>query len=189
MRKLVLRLAVPVLAMTLGAPLALAQSYPSKPIRIVTQFAPGASGDTSLRVITPTMAQDLGQPVVIDNRAGGGGMVAAELVARAPGDGYTLLGGTSATQIIRPFITRERSFDPVKDFTPITALYTTVTLLVTNPSLGISTPAELIDYARRNPGKLAYGTSGIGTDHHLNAELISQLAGIRLLHVPYKASA
>jgi tripartite-type tricarboxylate transporter receptor subunit TctC len=166
-----------------------AQSFPVKPVRIVTQFAPGSSGDTTLRVIGPPMSQDLGQPVLIDNRAGGGGVVAAEYVARSAPDGYTILAGTSATQIIRGFLARDTPFDPVKDFTPITVLYTSVTLLVANAALPVNTMSELIEYGKKNPGKLAYGTSGIGTDHHLAGEQINILTGAGLVHVPYKATS
>jgi tripartite-type tricarboxylate transporter receptor subunit TctC len=166
-----------------------AQAYPTKPVRIVTQFAPGSSGDTSLRIIAPVMSQDLGQPVVVDNRAGGGGVVAAEQVVRAAPDGYTLLNGTSASHIIRPFLARETSFDPLRDLTPITALYTSITLVVAHPSVPFNNAREMIDYARRNPGKLSYGSSGIGTDHHLSGEEINILTGAGLVHVPYKATA
>src|SRR5206468_755568 len=118
-----------------------AQTFPTKPVRIVTQFAAGASGDTTLRVIGPIMSQDLGQPVLIDNRAGGGGVVAAEYVARSAADGYTLLAGTSATQIIRAFVAKDTPFDPIRDFTPITVLYTSITLLVAHPSLPVNSAA------------------------------------------------
>lgn len=168
---------------------ATAQGFPSKPVRVVTQFAPGSSGDTTLRVITPIISQDLGQPVVIDNRAGGGGMVAAELTVRAAPDGYTILCATSATQVVRPFMVRGPSFDTLRDFTPITALYSAITLLVANPSVPVNSMGELIEYARRNPGKLSYGSSGIGTDHHLTGEQIRILTGAEIVHVPYKATA
>jgi tripartite-type tricarboxylate transporter receptor subunit TctC len=176
------------LAMAFAGPVS-AQSWPAKPIRVVTQFAPGSSGDTTLRVIVPIISQDVGQPVVIDNRAGGGGMVAAELVARAAPDGYTILCATSATQVVRPFMVSGPSFDTVKDFTPITALYSAITLLVAHPSVPVNSMGELIEYARRNPGKLSYGSSGIGTDHHLTGEQIRILTGADIVHVPYKATA
>ena len=177
------------LAPALLASEAIAQAFPSKPVRIITQFAPGSSGDTTLRVLVPIISQDFGQPVVIENRAGGGGMVAAELAARASPDGYSVLCATSASQVVRPFMVRGPSFDPVKDFTPITALYAAITLLVAHPSVPVSSMGELIEYARRNPGKLSYGSSGIGTDHHLTGEQIRILTGADIVHVPYKATA
>ena len=165
-----------------------AQTYPAKPIRVVTQFAGGASGDTVVRTITAPLSEILGQPVVVDNRAGAGGVVAAELVKQAPPDGYTLFAGTSATQIIRLYVAKTTPFDPVRDFTPITQCIESVTLIVVNPSLPVATLRDLVDYARQNPGKVAYGTSGVGSEHHLSGEQIKQLAGIDMLHVPYKAS-
>ncbi len=178
-----------VLVSVVCSSLALAQAFPTKPVRVITQFAPGSSGDTTLRVITPIISQDLGQPVLIDNRAGGGGMVAAELTVRAAPDGYTILCATSATQVVRPFMVRGPSFDTLKDFTPITALYSAITLLVAHPSVPVNSMGELIEYARRNPGKFSYGSSGIGTDHHLTGEQIRILTGAEIVHVPYKATA
>jgi tripartite-type tricarboxylate transporter receptor subunit TctC len=156
---------------------------------MVTQFSAGASGDTVVRTMTGPLAEILGQPVVVDNRAGAGGVVAAEIVKSAAPDGYTLFAGTSATQIIRLYIAKSTPFDPVKDFTPITQVIESVTTLVMNPSIPASNLKELIEYARQNPGKIAYGTSGIGSEHHLSGEQIKQLTGVDLLHVPYKASA
>ncbi len=176
-------------AWALMAQCVLAQSFPSKPVRLINQFAPGSSGDTTLRVIAPIMNQDLGQPVVIDNRAGGGGVVAAELAMRAAPDGHTILAATSATQIVRAFMVRDSTFDALRDFTPITALYSAITLMVAHPSVPVSNMGELIDYARRNPGKLSYGSSGIGTDHHMTGEQIRILTGADIVHVPYKATA
>lgn len=178
-----------VLVSVVCSSLALAQAFPTKPVRVITQFAPGSSGDTTLRVITPIISQDLGHPVVIDNRAGGGGMVAAELTVRAAPDGYVILCATSATQVVRPFMVRGPSFDTLKDFTPITALYSAITLLVAHPSVPVNSMGELIEYARRNPGKFSYGSSGIGTDHHLTGEQIRILTGAEIVHVPYKATA
>ena len=165
-----------------------AQAFPVKPIRMVTQFSAGASGDTVVRTITAPLGEMLGQPVVVDNRAGAGGVLAAELVKQAPPDGYTLFAGTSATQIIRLYIAKSTPFDPVKDFTPITQCIESVTTIIVNPAVPANTLKELVDYARQNPGKLAYGTSGVGSEHHLSGEQIKQLAGIDMLHVPYKAS-
>jgi tripartite-type tricarboxylate transporter receptor subunit TctC len=179
---------VAVAALAAHAQSACAQGFPAKPIRMVTQFSAGASGDTVVRTITAPLAEVIGVPVVVDNRAGAGGVLAAEIVKQAPPDGYTLFAGTSSTQIIRLYIAKSTPFDPVRDFTPVTQCIESVTTIIVNPALPASTLKELIEYARRNPGKIAYGTSGIGSEHHLSGEQIKQLAGIDMLHVPYKAS-
>jgi tripartite-type tricarboxylate transporter receptor subunit TctC len=164
------------------------QVFPSKPVRMVTQFSAGASGDTVVRTVTGPLGELLGQPVVVDNRAGAGGVLAAELVKGAAPDGYTLFAGTSATQVIRLYVAKSTPFDPVKDFTPISQLVESVTTIVMNPEVPATNLRELVEYARRNPGKVAFGTSGIGSEHHLSGEQIKQLAGVDMLHVPYKAS-
>ena len=166
-----------------------AQAFPNKPIRLVAQFAAGASGDTVVRTIATPLSEIIGQPVVVDNRAGAGGVVAAEIVKSAAPDGYTLFAGTSATQVIRLYLSRSTPFDPVKDFTPITQFVESVTTIVMNPAVPATNLKELIEYARQNPGKVAFGTSGVGSEHHLSGEEIKQLAGVDMLHVPYKASA
>ena len=168
---------------------AAAQNYPAKPVHLVTQFAPGSTGDNLCRIMAASMNEVMGQPVIVDNRAGAGGVLAAEQVARAAPDGYSLLVGTTGTQIMRIFLARKSSFDPVKDFTPITEVGETVTLWVANPSFPASSFKDMIDYAKRNPGKVAYGTSGIGSPHHLSGELVKLLTGVEMIHVPYKASA
>jgi tripartite-type tricarboxylate transporter receptor subunit TctC len=168
---------------------AFAQSFPVKPIRIVTQYAPGSSGDTSLRIVAPTMSRSLGQPVLIDNRAGAGGILAAEQVLRAQPDGYTLVASSSALYVIRPFLVKSMPFDPARDFTPVTLYQEAITLLVANPSFLPNSLKELLDHARSNPGKVAFGTSGIGTEGHLTGAEIAELTGVNMTHVPYKASA
>jgi tripartite-type tricarboxylate transporter receptor subunit TctC len=183
-----MRRAVLLMAMVAWPLVALAQSFPSKPVRIITQFGPGSSGDTVVRTFTVPFAEMLGQPVVVENQAGAGGVVAAQQVARAAPDGYTLMAGTSATQVIRRFMSKSMPFDPVKDFTPISQLIQSVTTIVVSPSLPVGNLQELIDYAKANPGRIAYGTSGIGSEHHLSGEQIGQITGARMVHVPYKAS-
>jgi tripartite-type tricarboxylate transporter receptor subunit TctC len=166
-----------------------AQAFPSKPIRIITQFAAGSGGDAGLRITAAAMSEALGQPVVIENRAGAGGIVAAEAVARtAPADGYTLLASSSAVHVMRVFIGKV-SFDPIKDFQPITQLTQSTAVVIAHPSLPVNTPRELVEYARKNPGKLSIGTSGVGSDYHLAIEQIKMLMGVDLVHVPYKAGA
>jgi tripartite-type tricarboxylate transporter receptor subunit TctC len=174
----------------LAAPfLAFAQSWPAKPVHLVTQFAPGSTGDNLCRVLAQSLNEVTGQPVIVDNRAGAGGVLAAESIARAAPDGYSLLVGTTGTQIMRVHLARKSSFDPVKDFTPITEVGETVTLWVAHPGFGPSSFRDMIEYAKQNPGKVAYGTSGIGSPHHLSGELVKLLSGADMLHIPYKASA
>ena len=170
-------------------PSCFAQSYPGKPIALVTQFAPGSTGDTLCRIMAESMKDVIGQSVIVDNRAGAGGVVAAEYVVRAVPDGHTLLVGTTGTQIMRVHLAKSSSFDPVKDFTPITQVGETPTLWVAHPAFVSNTFRDMIDYAKANPGRVTYGTSGIGSPHHLSGELVSLLAGVTLIHVPYKASA
>ncbi len=165
------------------------QAYPSKPIRIVTQYVPGSSGDNSLRFVAPAMSTSLGQPVVIENRAGAGGVVAAQTVMSAAPDGYSILASNSATHVIRTFLVKDMPFDPAKDFAPITQYTEGAAAIVVSPSFPAKTMKELLDYARANPGKVSFGTSGIGSEHHLSAEGIMQITGLKLVHVPYKSGA
>ncbi len=163
--------------------------FPNKPIHLVTQFVPGSSGDNALRFITPPMSESMGQPVVIDNRPGAGGVIAAESVMRSAPDGYTILSSSSATHVMRGFLVKNVSFDPLKDFAPITELIDVSAVIVVNPQSGVDSLKDLIEQARRSPGKLSFGTSGIGSEHHLSAEEIMQLTGARLVHVPYKSGS
>ena len=177
------------LAGWLSAHAQVSAQFPVRPIHLVTQFVPGSSGDNALRFIAPPMSDSMGQPVVIDNRPGAGGVIAAEFVMRAAPDGYTLLSSSSASHIMRGFLVKNVSFDPLKDFAPITQLIDVAAVIVVNPSSGIDSLKDLIEQARRSPGKLAFGTSGIGSEHHLSAEEIMQLTGARLVHVPYKSGS
>ena len=178
------------LAALILAPLAaLSQNYPARPIHLVSQFAAGSTGDVVCRVMASAMNEVTGQPVIVDNRPGAGGVLAAELVARSAPDGYSVLVATTGTQVMRVHLAKNQSFDPVKDFTPITELGETTTLLVAHPSFPANSLREMLDYARSHPDTVAYGTSGVGSPHHLSGELLQQLTGVRLVHVPYKASA
>jgi tripartite-type tricarboxylate transporter receptor subunit TctC len=168
---------------------ALSQAFPAKPIRLVSQYVPGSAGDTSLRITTPTMSQALGQPIVIDNRAGAGGLVAAQQVLAAAPDGYTLLASSSAFYIVRQFLVKDMPFDPIKSFTPVTLYQEAISFLVAHPSFPPTSLRNLLDYAKSNPGKVMYGTSGVGTEGHLSGEQITELTGANLVHVPYKGSA
>ena len=178
--------------LTFGAMLAfattsgLAQPYPSKPITIVIGYTPGAVSDLAARTLSDGLNQAWGQPVIVDNRPGSGSNIAAGYVARAPADGYTLMVGTDATLTSNVFLYKHTPFDPVKDFAPIINAGANIICLAVNAELPIKTVADLIGYARKNPGKLSYGTSGVGSPHHLSGELLRQKAGIEITHIPYK---
>jgi len=184
MRSFVCRIAGLVLLASVAP--ALAQTYPNRPITIVVGYPPGASSDLLARTVGEPLAAVLGQPVLIDNRAGAGGNVAAAYVARAPGDGYTLMVGTDAMMTSNIYLYKNAAFDPAKDFAPITNAGANIICLAVNNELPVKSVAELIAYARANPGKLSFGSSGTASPHHLSGELLRQMASIDILHVPYK---
>jgi tripartite-type tricarboxylate transporter receptor subunit TctC len=162
-----------------------AQTFPSKPIRLVSQFGAGASGDVSTRMVTSSVAELLGQPIIIDNRPGAGGAIASEIVANAQPDGYTLLVN-SAGPVVRCAAGLKCNADPLKDLTPITPIGDIATGIFVSPTLPVSSLRELIDYAKTYPNKLSYGTSGVASQSHLAAESIQSMTGARMVHVPYK---
>jgi tripartite-type tricarboxylate transporter receptor subunit TctC len=176
-----------ILAMTLVLllPVAGAQTYPSKPVRIIVAFAPGGIADTAARSFSQKLAEALGQPVVIENRAGAGGITGAEAVARAAPDGYTLLV-TSISHTINPSVRRNLPFDAVRDFTPVTLIMDAPNFLVVHPSLPAKSVKELVALARARPGQISYASSGTGTSTHLSGELFKALSRIDMVHVPYK---
>jgi len=184
MRSFVCRIAGLVLLASVAP--ALAQTYPNRPITIVVGYPPRASSDLLARTVGEPLAAVLGQPVLIDNRAGAGGNVAAAYVARAPGDGYTLMVGTDAMMTSNIYLYKNAAFDPAKDFAPITNAGANIICLAVNNELPVKSVAELIAYARANPGKLSFGSSGTASPHHLSGELLRQMASIDILHVPYK---
>lgn len=163
------------------------QGYPIKPIRLVLPVGPGSGVETSARLVNPKLQEGLGQPVVIDFRAGASGQIGSELVARSAPDGYTLLYTVNAPIASLPAISAKVPYDPIADFTPITAMIKSDTLLVAGPKLPARNIGELIEYARRNPGKVTYGTNGVAGSYHLLGAQLSKLAGIDWLHVPYKS--
>jgi tripartite-type tricarboxylate transporter receptor subunit TctC len=171
----------------LPAPAA-AQDYPSRPIRVMIGFGPGSGADISARVVGARMSQILGQQIVVENKAGAGSSLAAEAVARAPKDGYTLLMAT-ISQPINAAVSSNPGFDFVKDFSPIALVSTTANLLVVHPSLNVKSVRELIALAKSKPGALSFGSSGVATGTHLSAELFKVLTGIDIVHVPYGGSA
>ncbi|MGD9945462.1 MAG: Bug family tripartite tricarboxylate transporter substrate binding protein [Burkholderiaceae bacterium] len=173
---------------------ALAQSaapsdYPSRPIRWLIPFAAGGPTDVLARAVAPKLSEALGTPVIVDNRPGAGGGIAMEALARSTPDGYTIGMGHTGTQAINPHIYARLSYDPLKDFAPITPLVSYVNVLVVNPQVPARTVAELIDYAKANPGKVAFASGGIGATNHLSGELLKFITGAPMVHVPYKGSA
>jgi tripartite-type tricarboxylate transporter receptor subunit TctC len=170
-------------------PPAHAQSYPSKSIRLIVPNAPGGGTDTIARLIADKASPALGQQIIVDNRGGAGGRIAAELVARSPKDGYTLLLGSAATLITGPALDLDRKYDPVKDFAPISLAGTTAYMLVTHPSLPVKSVRDLISLAKARPGRIAYATTGQGGPAHLGTELFQAMAQVEMIHVPYKGGA
>ena len=165
-----------------------AQSYPTKPIRFLIPQIAGSAYDVSGRVITGEMAKTLGQPFISENRPGASGVPAADAVAKAPPEGYTLLWGGPGTNIMAQLVSKNVPYDGLKDFTPISIGASAVQVIIVKPTLPINNVADLVDFARRNPGKLTYGSSGIGSGYHLAAETLKQAAGIDMLHIPYKGA-
>ena len=166
-----------------------AANYPNRPLRFIVPYPPGALTDVLARVIGDRLATALKQPVVVENRAGAGTLIGADLVAKAPADGYTLLMATSTTLGISPAIYSKPQIDAVKDFAPVSLVGSVNFFLVTSPSLGVKSTAELIDLVRRNPGKFNYASSGSGSPHHLFMEVFKKDLGLDIQHVPYKGSA
>jgi len=166
-----------------------AQAFPTKAITIIVPFSAGGTTDILARVLGQFISKDLGQPVIIDNRAGAGGNIGTQLVARAAPDGHTILMGTVGTHAINQSLYPKLAFDPIKDFAPLTRVALVPNLLVANPAQPFKTVKELMAYAKANPGKVTFGSSGSGTSIHLSGELFKQMAGVDLQHVAYKGSA
>jgi tripartite-type tricarboxylate transporter receptor subunit TctC len=175
-------------AFSLASAAASAQQYPSRPVRFVVGFLPGGPSDTIARVLAVRLGEGLGQTVLVDNRAGAGGNVSAEIVARAQPDGYTMLLGTGGAMVIAPITGQKVGFNADRDFAPVSMLGESMGLLAAHPSLGVSNVEDLVKIARAKPGDIDYASSGVGTIHHLAAELLCAMAGIRMTHVPYKGS-
>ena len=168
---------------------ALAETWPTRPIRFIVPFAPGGGGDVVGRIIGQRMSDQLGKPLVIDNRAGGGGTLGCELAAKAAPDGYTLLLGNVGPIAVGPALYPKLAYDPVRDFAPVTMIASFPNLLVANPGLPFKTVPELVAYAKSRPGTLNFASAGAGTSTHLAGELFKSVAGIDVVHVPYKGGA
>jgi tripartite-type tricarboxylate transporter receptor subunit TctC len=165
-----------------------AQDYPTRPVRLVIPFAPGGAADIVGRILAEKLTGLLGQPVLADNKPGAGANIGADFVAKSAPDGYTLLYGTPGPQMVNPFLMKSQPFDPVNDFAPIAQLAIVPNGLFVTGKLPARTVQELIEYARANPGKVNFGSAGIGASSHLAGELFKFMAGIQISHVPYKGS-
>jgi tripartite-type tricarboxylate transporter receptor subunit TctC len=164
------------------------QAYPSKPIRLVVGFAPGGAADTVARAVGDQLGRILGQPIVIENRAGAGSSIAAENVAKSPPDGYSLLIASPASISVNPALNPQLGYKP-SDLVPVTKVSSSPLLIVVNPAAGINSVKELVAEAKKSPGKLNYATSGVGSAPHFGAASFSQAAGIQMVHVPYKGGS
>ena len=163
--------------------------FPSKPVRVVIPFVPGGSSDITGRAIGSKFQEFLGQPAVVENKPGANGAIAAEFVAKSDPDGHTILVGSIGVFSINSALFKDLRYNPLRDFAPITLAVTTPNVLITKPALAANTMKELVDYAKKNSGKVAYCSSGTGSSDHLTAELLNQMAGVKTLHVPYKGGA
>ena len=183
----ILRAVLVLLAATL-VPLcaAQAQGYPAKPIKIVVTFPLGGAPDILARLFGAKMQEHWGQPVIVDNRPGAGGNIGADYVAKSPADGYTLVMGTVGTHAINPSLYSKMPYDPLRDFVPVVLVAQTPNMLVVNNNVPVKSVKELIDYAKANPGKVFFGSPGIGTSIHVSGELFNTMTGAKTVHVPYK---
>jgi tripartite-type tricarboxylate transporter receptor subunit TctC len=167
----------------------LAQPYPSRPIRLVVGFPPGGAADFVSRAFQEPLGKALGQPIVVENRPGAGSSIAAEHVARSAPDGYTVLIASPSSILVNPLISPKAGFQPLKDLVPVSKVSSSPLILAVNPGVGVSSVKELIAHAQKNPGKLNFATSGNGSAPHLAAVLFLRLAGVEMVHVPYKGGA
>jgi tripartite-type tricarboxylate transporter receptor subunit TctC len=164
-------------------------AFPDKPVRMIVPFPAGGAADVMARTLGMQLSEALGQQVLIDNRGGAGGTLAVEAVARAPADGYTVLFGTMGTQAINPALYPKLRYDPMKDFAPVALTHITPRVLVVGPSVKAQSVAELIAMAKARPGQISYGSAGNGSSSHLSGALFESMAGVNMIHVPYKGSA
>ena len=173
-------------ALALGAQ---AQQWPSKPLKLVVPFTAGGSTDTVARIVAEKLTPRLGQPVIVENRAGAGGQIGSDHVAKSPPDGYTFLVGTSSTMAIAPYVFSKPLYNPNRDFAPVTLLGIADIIVVVNANVPIRNTKQLLDYARANPGKLTFASGGNGSISHLLGEYFKSMAKVDMLHVPYKGDA
>ena len=187
-RRTFLHLAAGAAALPAVSRVARAQAYPARPVRWIVPYPPGGAADPIARLIGPFLSERLGKPVMIENKPGAGANIGTEFVVRSPPDGHTLLFITTANMINATFY-RDLSFDFMRDITPVAGLVRLPLVLEVNPSVPVKTVAELIAYAKANPGKVNFASAGVGTSLHLAAELFNMMTGTKMIHVPYRGSA
>ncbi len=180
------RVAAAALCLALGAGIAGAQDYPSRPVKIVVPFPAGGGTDALARFVARGLEQRLGQPFIIENRGGAGTTIGPTAVARTEPDGYTIMLGTASTFAVAPGLYKRLAYDPTKDFSPIILIATVPFVLTTHPSLAVGSVKELIAFAKAKPGELAFASAGVGAVHHIYAELLMHMTGIKMRHVPYR---
>ena len=178
-----------VFASLLAAPVtAAAQTYPSKPIRLVSPYAPGGGTDILARLIGQKLSENLGQSVIVDNRPGGGGVIGTELVAKSPPDGYTIMLASPSPIVVAPHLHRKLAYKPLQDLAPITLISVVPALLIAHPSLPAKSVKELVALARSRPGQLTFSSSGNGGTGHLAGEMLKMMTGVDMIHVPYRGT-
>jgi tripartite-type tricarboxylate transporter receptor subunit TctC len=165
-----------------------AQQFPERPVRLIVPFAAGGAADIVARAVGERLGKQLGQTVIVENKPGAGATIGADFVAKSTPDGYTLLYGTPGPQIVNPYLMKKLPYDPMNDFSPITPLVIIPNMLVVHPSVPAKSVKELIELAKAQPGKINYGSAGIGASSHLSGELFRTAAGIQIVHVPYKGT-
>ncbi len=170
-------------------PMAHAQSYPTKPVKVIVTFPPGGVADVLARLVAAPLQDALGQPVVVENRAGSGGNIGGDVVAKSGADGYTLLMSSGGLVSVNPHIYAKMPFDPVKDLTPVASVARVAVFLVVKPSLPVNNAKELVAYMKANPGKLSYGSPGNGSSPHLAGEMFKSMTSTFAVHVPYRGAA
>jgi len=180
--------AVLAVLLTLASLAVAAQGYPSKPVKMIVPASPGGVTDILARTVGQRLSEAWGQPVVVENRPGAGQIIGAEAVAKSPGDGYTLIVSDASTFVINPFLYSKLPYDPLKDFTPVVVLSQASPVLAVGASVPVSSLQELIALAKAKPGSLSYGSMGSGVYNHISMEQLKQLAGVDIVHVPYKGS-
>jgi len=180
---------VTALALAAAATAAIAQPYPSKPVRIIVAFPPGGGTDIVARTISPRLSEALGQQVVVDNRAGAAGVVGTEIAAKSPPDGYALFMGTLGNLSVNPLLYPKLPFDVTRDFAPLMQVVAVTFMLYVHPSFPVKTVKDLVALAKSRPGQINYASSGAGGAPHLAAELFNSMAGVKMIHIPYKGSA
>ena len=173
----------------LAGPAAAAEAWPSQPLKMIVGFAPGGANDILARILAKELSQSLDQPVVVENRAGAGGLIAGDLVAKAPKNGYTLLLGSNGGNTIAPVLAKKPSFDPRKDLAPVSLVAESGNALLVNAKLPYRSVKEFVDAARKAPGSLNYASSGTGSTLHLAGALFARQAGVDLVHIPYKGNS